>query len=224
MKKLAGLCLGMSVGATLMYLFDPSTGNRRRSVMKDKLAHYRHQLREGARATSSDVSHRARGWWAGLLSVCAAEEDVSDDVLESRVRSRLGRSVSHPSWIRIEADQGQVSVTGHVPNRDREKLHRTVASIRGVRHVDERDLVVDPDDRVPYTAVELRRSHGHWKPAERLCAVLTGLSLGVAGMANGRFAGKLAALTGLGLCLRGLTNVRLSDMPAEAARHAPRMT
>jgi hypothetical protein len=218
MKKSAWLCSGMSAGALLMYLFDPQAGRRRRALLRDKGSHYGRVLREGSLSTCSDVRNRLTGLRAGLLSMVAGEGDVSDTVLESRVRSRLGRVVSHPGWLQVKADHGEVTVAGHIPEREKNRLLATVVSIRGVRKVDEQELVTDPDDQVPLTERELRGQSGYWAPAERLGASLLGMSMGVLGMRRGRFLGNLMALAGLGLVLRGLSNVRLTELPNAARR------
>ena len=218
MKKSALLCCGMSAGAAFMYLFDPQSGSRRRALLRDKIVHWNRRLREGADATSRDVTNRATGIWASLLSLIGKEGEVSDQVIESRVRSRLGRVVTHPSWIRVEADQGRVKVAGHVPSREKERLHRTVVSIRGVAQVDEDDLVIDPDEEVPETGRGTRSwMDRSWSPAERAGAGLMGTILGVYGMRRGGFAGGLSALAGLGLCLCGITDRKLFRSGREAS-------
>ncbi len=216
MKKSALLCYGMSAGAALMYLYDPQSGPRRRALMRDKVAHWNRLLREGADATRRDVTNRATGIWASFLSLIAKEGEIPDQVLESRVRSRLGRVVTHPAWIQVQADHGRLKVAGHVPNREKDRLHRTVTSIRGVEQVDEDDLVVDPDDQVPDTGQPRSWMAGSWSPAERMGAGLMGTILGMYGMRRGGFTGGLSALAGLGLCLCGITDRKLFRSGREA--------
>jgi len=218
MKKSAWLCSGMSAGALLMYVFDPQAGRRRRSLLHDKSIHYGRMLREGSLTTLSDVRNRLKGLRAGLGSMTAGEGDVPDSVLESRVRSRLGRVISHPGWLEVKADHGEVVVAGHIPEREKSRLLATVVAIRGVRKVDEQALITDPDDKVPLTERELRGHRAYWAPAERLGASLLGTCMGVFGMRRGRVLGNLMALAGLGLVLRGLSNVSLTELPKVARR------
>jgi hypothetical protein len=211
MKTSGWMCTGMTAGALLMFLFDPQLGRRRRALLRDKIVHYRRLLREGSRATWSDTQNRATGLWATLQSFFAGEWEVPDKVLENRVRSRLGRIVSHPGWLQVKADHGAVKVAGHVPEREKDRLLATVVSIRGVQKVEEENLVVDPDDQVPDDGA--LQGTGYWAPAERLAATLMGMTMGTFGMRRGGFAGSVMALAGLGLVLRGLVNVRLTDLP-----------
>jgi hypothetical protein len=217
MKKSALLCCGMSAGAALMYLYDPQSGRRRRGLMRDKLLHGKRLLREGAASTGRDVTNRATGIWASFLSLFAEETEVPDQVIESRVRSRLGRVVTHPAWIQVQADHGRLKVAGHVPSREKDRLHRTVTSIRGVDQVDEDDLVIDPDDQVPDTGRKAGSwMAGPWSPAERAGTGLIGAILGTYGMRRGGFTGGLAALAGLGLCLCGITDRKFFRSGREA--------
>jgi hypothetical protein len=214
MKTSGWLCTGMTAGALLMFLFDPQSGRRRRSLLADKVLHYRRLLREGSRATWSDTRNRATGLWAGLLSYTSGEREVPDSVLESRVRSKLGRVVSHPGWLEVKADHGAVKVAGHVPEREKTRLLATVVSIRGVQKVEEDNLVIDPDDQVPDEGRP--PGTGYWAPAERLTATLIGMTVGSYGLRRGGFSGSVMALTGLGLVLRGLINMRLTELPSRA--------
>ncbi|HKY31496.1 MAG TPA: BON domain-containing protein [Candidatus Polarisedimenticolia bacterium] len=206
MKKSMVLCGGLGAGAAMMYLLDPDVGRRRRARLRDQFFHSRRLLREAGYTTGRDIRNRAVGIWASLLSFLRGETGVPDRVLEDRVRSRLGRVVTHPSWIRVKADEGHVSVTGHVPRREKDRLHAVVASVRGVRDVDEHDLVVDEDRDVPGEPPGWNAT-GYWPPAWRFVAGAAGAGLGAYGMGRQDVFGKVLALAGLGLALRGLLNV-----------------
>ncbi len=59
----------------------------------------------------------------------------SDDVVESRVRSVLARSVSHPVAITVRVEQGRVTLGGPVIAREVDGLLRRLRRVRGVRGV-----------------------------------------------------------------------------------------
>jgi hypothetical protein len=59
----AGLTLlaGMVVGATLMYIFDPQQGGRRRALLRDKLVGLSNDAADVLGKTSRDLRNRAQG-------------------------------------------------------------------------------------------------------------------------------------------------------------------
>jgi osmotically-inducible protein OsmY len=60
---------------------------------------------------------------------------VSDATLVAQAQSRLNRLVSRPSAVEITANQGQLTLSGPVLDRECEDLLASVASIRGVKEV-----------------------------------------------------------------------------------------
>ena len=60
---------------------------------------------------SGEAQGRAYGVWAEGSHLIKHEE-VSDEVLTARVRSKLGRAVSHPHAIQVMAKDGHVSLAG----------------------------------------------------------------------------------------------------------------
>src|SRR5262245_43035433 len=101
------LLSGLGIGAGLLYLLDPRLGRRRRAMALGKAAH---ALRAGAGAVgraSRDLAHRSRGL-AAEAGARLHTEPVPDRVLEDRVRSKMGRFVSHPHAIEVLAEDGEV--------------------------------------------------------------------------------------------------------------------
>src|SRR5919108_3469409 len=90
-KAIAG-ALG---GAGLMYLLDPDRGARRRALVRDQAARARHRLAESAEATGRDLRNRAKGTAAELRSRFRGQT-AGDEIVHERVRSAVGRVVSHP--------------------------------------------------------------------------------------------------------------------------------
>ena len=96
---------GVGLGAGLMYLLDPAGGRRRRAVARDKTVHGLKVSGRALRKTSVDMGNRTKGLVAKAGShLHKGDAEVADDaVLSERVRSCLGRFVSHPSAIQVEA-------------------------------------------------------------------------------------------------------------------------
>lgn len=104
---------GMAIGATLMYLLDPDQGRRRRALLRDQVISIATRVDDAVEAIARDLSNRAQGLAAEARSMFV-EEDVPDEVLLNRVRSEMGRAVSHPSAIEVTAEQGRVTLSGLV--------------------------------------------------------------------------------------------------------------
>src|SRR5918995_5553464 len=134
MKREGKLMRGMLLGAGAMYLLDPDRGARRRSLLRDRLVHAGHKLGDGVSATARDTRNRAVGVAAELRSRLH-ENEVDDTVLHERVRSAVGRAVSHPGSISVTAFEGQVTLSGQVLASEVDDLIRQVEQVRGVREV-----------------------------------------------------------------------------------------
>ena len=127
------LLTGLGLGVGLMYFLDPERGRRRRALVRDKVAHCA-SLSSNALG-SRDLSHRCAGMAARARSA-VRRRPVDDDVLIERVRAKLGRVVSHPHAIAVNATNGSVRLRGSILESELSRLMRTVARVRGVRGVD----------------------------------------------------------------------------------------
>ncbi len=135
MGKLFSLIKGAGLGAGLMYLFDPELGNRRQTKLRDRFTSAVSRFGDEFDVAWRDLCHRANGIAAeaiGLLS----DGRVSDDVLAERVRSKIGRHVSHPRAIDVDVADGLVGLAGPVLLSEMDGLLAAVASVRGVRRVE----------------------------------------------------------------------------------------
>src|SRR5579872_2040689 len=103
----ARLFLGAAAaGALAMYLLDPDHGRRRRAIMRDRLASGMSRLDDATSVASRDLRNRARGV-AHEVRARFMREEVSDEILCERVRSRLGGAISHPGAIEVAAISGR---------------------------------------------------------------------------------------------------------------------
>ena len=131
---------GVGVGALVMYFLDPTSGNRRRAVTRDRV------LKAG-RKTGHAIEGRAKamaGRAKGLAARARAHFDSdtpSDDVLAQRVRTALGRVISHPRLINISAKAGVVTLSGTVSEEESKGLSAAVRGVQGVTElVDETEV------------------------------------------------------------------------------------
>jgi hypothetical protein len=208
---------GVAVGAAAMYLGDPDRGRARRARTRDRLLHAQHSAQQGIGRAVRDLEHRASGLRAELGATVWGEQQVSDEKLVARVRAQLGRLVSHPHAIIVEAQDGRVRLRGPVLSSEVIPLVRRVRATRGVHEVDNQlDVREWPDvpalqsgpstpqpHAPPSAARKLARS-----PAGRLVAVVAGTSLGAAALRRGGFTG--AALSALALGAAGRARSSLS--------------
>lgn len=220
---LAGACLG----AAGMYLIDPNRGARRRGVIRDQLTHAAHKTVDGIDATRRDLANRATGMWAGARHMFESA-DVPDHILVERVRAKLGRFVSHPRAVDVDADSGCVTLRGKILKREAGPLLRAVGRIPGVRDID--DLLEHHDrggniaslqggSQRPGDLPEMMQRE--WSPAARTFVGAVGSALvGYAASRRDVF-GTLFGLAGTVLVLRAATNLETSRLiGAGAGRRA----
>lgn len=130
MNRNVAIVTGVGLGVGLMYILDPTAGRRRRAVMRDKAFSF---WRRGASAldkASRDITNRTKGVMSEMGSKTAGE--VDDSRLEARVRSRMGRVVSHPSAITVNAQSGRIALSGDVLKSELAGLLNAVANVPGV--------------------------------------------------------------------------------------------
>ena len=133
---IAGIGLGAAIGAVLMYLFDPNTGNRRRSLVRDQLEHARKAAGETAGKRGRDLRNRSQGLVHEVgRRLRPTGEPVDDRKLEARVRERLGRTVANPSSIVVSAECQRVTLSGPVLQEEVDDLLDEVSSVPGVKEV-----------------------------------------------------------------------------------------
>jgi uncharacterized membrane protein len=206
---------GIGLGAGLMYIFDPNKGKRRRATARDAAHHIANAFDNAVGKTSRDLSNRAQGLVAELDSIFRCEE-VDDDVVAERVRSKLGRAVSHPHAVRVAVDQGRVTLSGQILAGEVDQLLNRVWSVRGVTGVENRLEAhgqaggvssLQGGDPHPGETPELMQSN--WSPAIRF---LTGIGGGALALYGARRKDVFSAAVGLGLVTRSLTNMEMRDL------------
>ena len=148
MNKVLKVVGAAGLGAGLMYLFDPDRGKRRRALLRNKCEHATRIATDVAGKTRRDVRNHLLGVFAGLRSLFETRE-VSDPVLEARVRSRLGHVVSHPHAVEVKTHNGIVKLSGPVLVGELHPLLDAVAAIGGVKSIENWVEVHDQPARKP---------------------------------------------------------------------------
>jgi uncharacterized membrane protein/CBS domain-containing protein len=218
-----GLLGGVGLGAGLMYLLDPDLGRRRRALARDRAVRAVGRIDDCVNAAACDLAHRARGVAAEVRARLVSEQ-VSDDVLVERVRSRIGRYVAHPHALGVAARNGQVVLTGSVLKGELDRLLDAVGSVRGVRGLDAGGLAAhdEPGDRpwlqggrrLPGERPNLLQES--WAPATRLLAGAAGCGLMANCLARRTPAAVLLGTAGFGLFVRSLASVSLGRLVGAA--------
>lgn len=132
------LLSGIGLGAGLMYLLDPAGGRQRRTLVRNKGTQAWSTGSGVVRKTSTHVGNRAKGLAAGVSSRLRREDEVPDEVIVARVRSKMGRYVAQPSLIGVVAEDGRVALTGPVQASEAGPLLGAVQAVKGVQEVDDR--------------------------------------------------------------------------------------
>ena len=223
--------VGMGIGTGIMYLLDPNRGKRRRALLRDKFVWAQRKTGECIQVTGRDLSNRARGIASGIQSRLTSGE-VDDAVLVDRVRSKLGRTVSHPGAIVVAAENGNVTLSGPILEAEADHVLSCVKWVPGVKDITN-NLEVHKEagnhpalqggrERQGYRLEFLQES---WSPAARLVAGVTGASLAAYGGTRRDVAGAGLAAAGLLLLTRGITNTdftRLAGFADEKTGAEPR--
>jgi len=209
---------GALIGAAAMYWFDPSSGRRRRIRLRDQLLSDVRHLRSGLDVGGRDLTNRMHGLAARARSL-TRDGSAPDDVLTERVRSALGRVVSHPGAIEVSVTDGRVTLSGPVLAEEYSQLLRTARSVRGVRDVQDRLAVYEEPTGVP----ALQGGHPrhpprfellqeNWAPGPRLVVGTIASALLLLGLRSRGLGRALATATGGALMARTATNMPLARL------------
>ena len=191
------LTYGIALGAGLMYLLDPRQGGARRALIRDKSRRAIHDVESAASVGKRDMVHRIEGAAARVRDLASGEpEEVSDDVLVARVRSKLGHVCSHPHAIAVKSKgEGCVELKGPILANEARHALSAISRVRGVRAIDD-DLVRHARaGDVPALSGEPAKRPlfaSLWTPAARLALGLTATTLAVGSFIRGNPLGLIA--------------------------------
>jgi hypothetical protein len=155
------------------------------------------------------------------------EDTVDDSVLADRVRSKLGFLVRHPSSINVQANDGRVTLSGPVLTDEVQQLIAGVASVRGVRDVENRLEVHETGDKVPGLQGDVPKPtgqlldvfQGRWSPSTRFLLGTAGIILLFGLNPFRRSAAGLSILAGLGLLACSVAQEEWKERTAASRRN-----
>ena len=148
MGAVAGLLSGIGIGAISAYFLDPDDGRARRAKVRDKTRSLVQDGRGFFDDATTDLRNRAAGMVAKVKSR-ARPQTTSDRVLEARVRSELGRVVSHPRAIEVVCDDGRVTLSGAILKAEVDPLIAAVQATPGVSEIDNMLEIYEQAGNVP---------------------------------------------------------------------------
>jgi uncharacterized membrane protein len=219
MKSRTMLLLSATMGAAAMYYFDPSRGRYRRALVRDQLVHTSHKTLHGLGVVGRDVRNRTAGTTAAVRALFDSSP-ADDAVLADRVRAALGRVVTHPASIEVEARDGIVTLSGPILADEVPQLLSCVRAVRGVRDIEDRLEVHTEPGRVPGLQGQPRQRPGkrstfmqeNWSPTARALGGLAGAAATIWGLRRARSGGTIVSGAGLVLLGRALTNLDLGRL------------
>ena len=121
-----------------MFIFDPAAGRRRRALARDKAYSAVHRTSEAVGGAVSRSTRYVRDVGQGKMAEAKSvfrHEDASDEKLVARVRSEMGRVVTHPHHVDVRASNGSVTLGGSVLASEFDALMKCVYGVEGVREV-----------------------------------------------------------------------------------------
>jgi len=139
---------GLLAGMGAMYVLDPQRGHRRRSIFRDKSLHYFKRGNHYLANATHDLSNRVQGFVAEMQA-SMKNSDIPDEILEERVRSRLGHACSHPSAIRVRSNKGSVVLDGQILKHELHNVLGSISAVRGVKDVINQLEYHDVNENVP---------------------------------------------------------------------------
>jgi uncharacterized membrane protein len=206
-----------SAGAVTMYFVDPNRGKRRRAVLKDAIVHSGYNFQRFARRFRRDFEHRVEGAVAETHHLFD-QEQVSDAVLEQRIRTALGRAVSHPGAIEVNCTEGSAFLGGWILADEIADVNSAATSVRGVRKLSTFLNTTDHPEHISALQAGRRRRHlpeflrESWSPTARVLAGCVGAGLMLYGAIHRKSIGKAAGVNGAILLARSVLNAPLKRM------------
>jgi uncharacterized membrane protein len=215
MNRLCNFLTGATVGAGFLYYFDPVLGNRRRALVRDQINHAFNKAGDAIDATVRDLQNRTYGLYAEARG-CLTSDHADDEIIAQRVRSRMGRHVSHPSSIEVAARNRVVHLSGPVLAHEVDDLVCAVKSVRGVEDVVDNLEVHESAEKlsalqggVPRTGEPVDVMQANWSPTTRLLMGAAGTALMMRCVTRRTPAAALLCPAGFAMAMRAVTNLEL---------------
>jgi uncharacterized membrane protein len=213
LHSFASVLTGAVAAAGVMYYFEANSARRRRIAPGQRSAGAARRALARLQAASCHLAQRAFGLIARATALLRPGE-VAPGVLVERVRSRLGRVLSHPDAVHVSAnEQHTVRLRGAVLAWEHEPLRRAVAGVAGVGAI--RDELEVHESAAHLSALQGAapsakplQTPGSGTAALRLLMALAGGSLLLGGSRRRGGLGAVGAAAGGALLLRSVAPSR----------------
>jgi len=206
------MLLGLGTGAAAGYLFHSESGQKRRAALARAGRKLLAQAAHRGKKALLDGQHRFAGLAAQWRANISKEKPL-DCVLEERIRSRIGRIVSHPRKIHVVCDDGVAILWGLVLEEELIPLIEGVQRIPGVADVEDHLEVAAPGQFPASPSNPLKDARDeirlNWSPSKRLLVGAAGAALAVHGWKRKDPLGRALALLGSGMVVRSTMKNRL---------------
>lgn len=195
--KLKSFAEGIGVGLFAAYFLDPDRGGRRRAVLRDKIVHQGIRKRECMQIMARDFVNRSRGM-RYRIQQRFDHASVEDQTLVERMRSELGRQITHLSAIDIQCENGTVTLSGPILASEIQDCMWHARMVPGVKHVINRLEPHASKENLPELQGGISAAVNHrWNPA-------TSLVMGVAGVLLTAYGSGRKGLTGTAFQVLGV--------------------
>ena len=208
-----GPIAGIGVGSFLMYFLDPQRGARRRARVVEQSLHSLHKTETLFDKAYRDTINRGQGLLAKGSGYLKSKKEVDDTVLVARIRSKMGRYISHPHAIEVKTNQGEVTLKGLALESEVQQFLMALQHLSGVKKVNNQLEVHKPEENLPSlqggtlrTGEKFDLFQTQWAPATRVFAGAVGSAFLTYGYKRGGFFGGLVGILGTSLSARSITN------------------
>ena len=207
---IGGVAVG--AGALTAYLADPEVGDKRRARLVTNTKRLLQRVGQDAKISLRDTGHRLAGMAASLRSQLRADQP-SPEVLEQRIRSRIGRVISRPQCVHVLCDRGLTILWGTVPKNEIYPVLHAVREVPGVHEIQEHLETSEPEHLSEGCFDSLNQVNKairlNWSPSKRLFVGGVGAALTIYGLRKKAGVGKASILLGAGLITRSLMRKKL---------------
>jgi uncharacterized membrane protein len=208
-------------GVSLMYLFDPRSGRRRRALLGGQVNRGLRQSRDFAQKVRTDAQNRARGLYEQSRSALHRGA-TNDEILAERARAALGRLCSHPGALEVTCADRIVHLSGDILSDEVKHVLHGVRNVRGVKNVVNELRVHESAGNIPSLQGEGNPRatalpeylQDNWSPAPRVVAGAVGIGLLASTLGAPRLNTSTATLglAGAAILLRAISNRPLGRM------------
>jgi uncharacterized membrane protein len=177
-----------------------------------------HLTKKSINVSSRDLTHRVQGIVAQTRRILPHREHhiisvISDDLIEKRVRSKIGRVVSHPHAIGVCSQNGEVTLSGLILTHEVAPLISTILSIPGVAGIQNRleahphpENIPSLQGGIPRLGRRIDLLQTHWSPSTRLIMGIIGAVATTYGIRRHNISGRIVTTLGALSLIRSVTD------------------